>query len=106
MTCKPAPAKTADKIAVGMVKALEEGNAEAALSLINAYGGDVAAQLRVATTSSERQAIADDALSFLQDRLHLARVIRAHFAARIASLSQGASYASYPEASTTWKMDG
>ncbi len=87
-------------------RAIESGSFETAIPLIDRYGHDILSSLRNAGTSQERSAIAAEASAFLQDRLHLARVMRSHIAAKIGAASRIASYASAPCVNNTWLIDG
>jgi len=87
-------------------RAIESGSFETAMPLIEKYGEAVLSELRKAGDAKERSAIASDASAFLQDRLHLARVMRSHIAAQIGAASRIASYASVPGVINTWHIEG
>lgn len=87
-------------------RAIESGSFETAIPLIEQYGHAVLSSLRNAGNSQERSAIATEASAFLQDRLHLARVMRSHIAAKIGAASRIASYANAPCVSNTWLIEG
>lgn len=87
-------------------RAIESGSFEAAIPLIEQYGEAVLSALRGAGTSQQRSAIASEASAFLQDRLHLARVMRSHLAAQIGAASRNASYAGAPCVNNTWLIEG
>jgi hypothetical protein len=86
--------------------AIESGSFEVAIPLIEQYGQALLSALRGAGTSQEGSALASEAAAFLQDRLHLARVLRSHLAAQIGAASRSASYASAPCAANTWLIQG
>ncbi len=87
-------------------RALEAGQFESAIPLIEQYGETILNALRNSGTSEERSTIASEATAFLQDRLHLARVLRSHLAAQVGAASRIASYSSTPCISSTWLIEG
>ncbi len=87
-------------------RSIEAARFEAAVPLIEQYGQGILSALRNAATSQERSAIASEATAFLQDRLHLARVMRSHLAAQIGAVSRIACYASAPCVHNTWLIEG
>jgi hypothetical protein len=66
-----------------LATAIRTGDFEAANPLAVAYGQSVVAELRTALTPENREAIARPALEFLNDQLHLVRVLRAHLASQL-----------------------
>lgn len=86
-------------------RALEAGHFEAALPLIEEYGKAALRAMRAAPDDRARANILDEASSFLQDRLHLARVLRSHLSARLAANSRQISYESASCVKSTWKFD-
>lgn len=94
------------KVEQEIQRALESGRFETAIPLIEQYGQFALSSLRSAGNSQERSAIATEASAFLQDRLHLARVMRSHIAAKIGAASRIASYASTPCVNNTWHIEG
>jgi hypothetical protein len=85
--------------------ALETGDFCSAVPLIEEYGNLTMQALRTSRSLSERQAVLDEASSFLQDRLHLARVLRSHIAAQIAASSRLISYNDNPITESTWHFE-
>lgn len=81
--------------------AIESADFDAALPLIDAYGQAVRQAWEQAETSAEKLQIAAAASSFLQDRLHLARVIRSQIAARGAEAVRQLSYSD-----DSWQLGG
>ncbi len=94
------------KVEKEIQQAIESGSFEAAIPLIERYGEIILSALRHAGNSQERSAIAAEATAFLQDRLHLARVLRSHIATQIGAASRIASYACAPCVSNTWQIQG
>jgi hypothetical protein len=86
-------------------RALEAGHFEAALPLIDEYGKAVREAMRLAGDDRTRVDILDRASSFLQDWLHLARVLRAHLSAQVADNSRLISYESGSSTKSTWRID-
>ncbi len=86
-------------------RALEAGNFEAALPLIEEYGKAVLRAMRAAPDDHARANILDEASSFLQDRLHLARVLRSHLSAQLTANSRLVSYEGGPSTKSTWRFD-
>jgi hypothetical protein len=66
-----------------LASAIKTGDFEAVHPLAAAYGQSVIAELRNALTPENREAIARPALEFLNDQLHLVRVLRAHLASQL-----------------------
>ncbi len=85
--------------------ALQNGRFDAALPLIDDYGQAVRRALRAAHDDREREKILSEASSFLQDRLHLARVLRSHLSAQAGANSRQISYENPSSTKSTWKFD-
>lgn len=85
--------------------AIEAGSFETATALSEEYGEAAIGELRGAITAEERMAIAHEAAAFLEDRLHLARVMRSHIAAQIGAASRLCCYANTPAIDKTWSLD-
>ncbi len=85
---------------------MESGNFEEAPALISSYGKYVAGAIEAASALQERLAVISEALDFLQDRLHLARVMRAHLAAQLTSVSRQSSYLAAPHNENRWTLEG
>ena len=85
--------------------ALASGDFEAALPLINAYGKALRFAFDSAANREEKLNLLTIASSVLQDRLHLARVMRAQLATRSLEASR---LLSYDEAGSTatWRLNG
>jgi hypothetical protein len=86
-------------------RTLEAGNFESALQLIDEYGKLIMESVRTAPTATDRLAILDEASSFVQDRLHLARVLRSHIASQITASSRLVSYGGTASVESTWQID-
>ncbi len=86
--------------------AIEAGNFEEAPALVSAYGNYATGKIRAASTPEERLAVAREALDFLHDRLHLARVMRAHLAVQLACVTKLSSYAISPADEHQWVLEG
>jgi hypothetical protein len=85
--------------------ALESGDFELALPLIESYGRCAVEAVRNATTPSEQSEMLRVSMEFLQDRLHLARVMRAQIASRIAICTRVGLYQELSETSKTWQLE-
>ena len=85
--------------------AIASGDFEAALPLINAYGKALRFAIDSALDRDEKVRLITAASSVLQDRLHLARVMRAQLAARSLEASRLLSYGGGQEASGSWHLD-
>ena len=92
--------------AESLKSAIECGDFERALASIENYGSDVRGELKEADTREAHLAIMQESLAFLQDRLHLARVMRAHIASQLAVVSRLSSYGSSPNCQSTWNVEG
>ena len=82
--------------------ALEAGDFETARPLIESYGKTAAQALIAARGSAQREEIMKRTAAFLQDRLHLARVMRAQLATQLAAAAGLACYAERPAAESAW----
>jgi hypothetical protein len=85
-------------------RALESGHFEVALPLIE-YGKAALQAMRVARDDRTRTNILNETSSFLQERLHLARVLRSHLSAQVRASSRLISYESMACTKSTWKVD-
>ena len=95
-----------NELAERLRHAIETGSFERATSLAQSYGDLIKTRLRAAKTPAEREAIASEASAFLQDRLHLARVMRSHIATEIDAAVRLASYSNTHHSENTWRLDG
>jgi hypothetical protein len=86
-------------------RALESGHFEVALPLIDEYGKAALQAMRVARDDRTRTNILNETSSFLQERLHLARVLRSHLSAQVRASSRLISYESMACTKSTWKVD-
>ena len=87
-------------------RAIEAGNFERAPELADAYGAAVRREIEEITTPEKRAAIAEEARSFLEERLHLARVMRAQIGVQLRSASGLASYQDVREPHKSWHIEG
>ncbi len=93
------------QIGVRLRAAIESGSFETATALSKEYGEAAVQELRAATTPQGRIVIAHEAAAFLEDRLHLARVMRSHIAAQIGAASRLCCYANIPSIDQTWFVE-
>ena len=94
-----------DAIGSDIQTAIASGDFESALPLISAYGKALRFAIDSASTSDEKLRLVTSASSVLQDRLHLARVIRAQLANRSLEASRLLSYEE-TGSTDTWRLDG
>ncbi len=85
--------------------AIASGDFEAALPLISAYGKALRFAINSASDRDEKLRLITSATSVIQDRLHLARVMRAQLATRSLEASRLLSYGDIGS-TETWRMDG
>jgi hypothetical protein len=97
-----------DKATIGerLRRALDAGNFDQALELAAAYGESVKNDLHSAATLDEKALIVDEASRFLQDRLHLARVMRSHIAAQLGIAVRTALYQDTAVPENHWQING
>ncbi len=94
-----------EDVAAKIQQALEAGDFEAALPLIETYGQAVKDAMQTAS-ARQRKTIAGASSAFLSDRLHLARVMRAQLATQWSNLSRAASYSASAHEENSWHMEG
>jgi hypothetical protein len=88
-----------------LARALQSGDFEAANPLAVAYGRGVMTELRAAVSAENREAIARPALEFLNNQLHLVRVLRAHLASRLRANSVPCGYQSVEPDKHCWRFE-
>ncbi len=86
--------------------AVESAAFERVPALAEAYGTAISDAVRGAGSFEDGIEIAGQACSFLEERLHLARVMRAHISAQMAEVCRLASYRSSPSIDSTWFVNG
>jgi hypothetical protein len=86
-------------------RTLRSGDFEAAGALSAVYGAAVEAELAANTSLAERLAVAQASLAFLNDQLHLARVLRAHLSSQIRDNSALFLYAAPQAEDHCWELD-
>jgi hypothetical protein len=89
-----------------LARALRSGDFAAANPLAAAYGRGIMAELGAAATSESREAIARPALEFLNDQLHLVRVLRAHLASRLRANVAPCGYQTAEPDKHCWRFEG
>lgn len=94
------------QVAADLKQALEAGRFEEASSLAQTYGAGIVRQMRAAVSQEERAAIVQEASGFLQDRLSLAWVMRAHLSSQIDATLRLASYGNSNAQDNTWQLEG
>ena len=87
-------------------QAIAKGDFQAVSGLIDQYGRTVARDFQVAPNNAERTVIVNQAVAFLQDHLHMARVMRSHLHAQLKALSRTSSYSETRSSQNTWQMEG
>ncbi len=85
--------------------AIASGDFEAALPLISAYGKALRFAIDSTRDHDEKLRLISAATSVIQDRLHLARVMRAQLATRSLEASRLLSYGGLGS-TETWRLDG
>ena len=96
----------AETVAEKLKHAIESGDFDAANVLVKQYGEVVSREFHDCNTTEGKKAIVDQALAFLHDRLHLARVVRAHIASRFHAVTGSSCYQDSAARYTTWRVDG
>jgi hypothetical protein len=86
-------------------RTLRSGDFEAAGPLSAVYGATVQAGLAASTSLAQRLALAQTSLAFLNDQLHLARVLRAHLSSQIRDNSALFLYAAPDPENHCWELD-
>ena len=94
-----------DNQAQELQRALESGEFELALPLIESYGRSAIHASQKSKTFSEQSEMLRTAAAFLQDRLHLARVMRAQIASQIALCSRACLYEEASKVDNTWQLE-
>ena len=94
-----------NELAAALRAALEAGNFEGSATLARQYRSAISRDLREAASEGDRAAIAREAISFLEDRLHLARVLRAHVASRLATAFRAQTYCADPPGQNIWQLE-
>ena len=94
-----------DAIGTDIQAAIAAGDFEAALPLIGAYGKALRFAIDSSSDREEKLRLITTASSVIQDRLHLARVIRAQLATRSLEASRLLSYGDMGS-TETWRLDG
>jgi hypothetical protein len=84
-----------------LTRALEAGDFEAAERIAIEYGKSVAARIRAGGDI----AVLREALDTLNDRLHLARVLRAHLAAQVCANSLAVEYQPAASENRHWQFE-
>jgi hypothetical protein len=87
-------------------RAIEAGDFERAPLLAEAYVVAIRKEIEAAPNVKERAAIAEQARSFLEDRLHLARVLRAHIGAQLGAARGVAFYQNTSSEQRSWQFEG
>ncbi|HEX4168877.1 MAG TPA: hypothetical protein VHZ55_25720 [Bryobacteraceae bacterium] len=95
-----------EQLAARIQKALESGDFDTALPLIESYGKAVKTAMQTARTSHQRSEVAGSASAFLRDRLHLARVMRSQLATRLLLTRRLVSYSEPPAPANSWLLEG
>lgn len=86
-------------------RTLRSGDFEAAGALSAVYGSAVRAELDASASLAERLAVAQASLAFLNDQLHLARVLRAHLSSQIRDNTAVFLYAAPDAENHCWELD-
>jgi hypothetical protein len=94
-----------DDTAARLGCAIESGDFDKAEPLVLDYRNRVQAQLRAASTTTERRDIAAQALEILHLHLRLARTIRSHITARLQTIAGQSSYQQLAVERRTWCID-
>jgi len=79
---------------------------ERAQSLISAWGEEISWSVKAASGPAERYRILEDARSFLEQHLYLARVVRAHIATELKANSASFLYANTELEQPRWRVRG
>ncbi len=95
-----------EQLALELKVALESGDFETALPLIESYGKTAAQAMAEAHGSAQREEVIKRTEAFLQDRLHLARVMRAQVAAQLSAAAGLACYAQQWIDESVWSAEG
>jgi hypothetical protein len=96
----------AETVAEQLKHAIESGDFDTANVLVKQYGRAVSQEFHECATPEGKKAVVDQALAFLHDRLHLARVVRAHIASRLQAATGSSCYQSSTARYSTWRVDG
>jgi hypothetical protein len=86
-------------------RTLRSGDFEAAGALSAVYGATVQAELATSASLAERLVVAQASLAFLNDQLHLARVLRAHLSSQIRDNTALFLYAAPDAENHCWELD-
>ncbi len=100
-----AAAATDRDFASELGSAVESGDLDTARRLVLAYREEMCTQIRLAGNLQELQRIFAAALQTLEDRLTLARIMRAHIFARLHAATGQVVYQSPCRERHTWRME-
>jgi arginine repressor len=79
---------------------------ERAQALISAWREAISASMKAASDSAERYRILEDAQSFLEQHLYLARVVRTHIATELKANSASFLYRNTELEQPRWRVRG
>ncbi|HLH01609.1 MAG TPA: hypothetical protein VKX25_02480 [Bryobacteraceae bacterium] len=99
-------ARPADLAAERLKTAIEAVDFEHAPALAEAYGQAIREQIEATPDPRKRDSILEEARAFLEDRLHLARVLRAHVGAQYRAAAGLASYQNFANEQRSWHCEG
>lgn len=86
--------------------AIQAGNFERAFILIPEFRGELSRELASAISNDDRRQKLRRATEFMEESLHLSRVIRAHLAARLRATESMARYQAPPDVGSRWSISG
>ena len=95
-----------DNVAHSLRSAIEAGDFERACALTGPYRETIVRALRNAPSADARETIARETIAFLNERLHMARVLRAHLASRLAAATRAQFYQTPAKCDNTWLLQG
>jgi hypothetical protein len=85
---------------------LESGQFELALSALDSFSQLMLENASAARSATEQRQMLQDAQMFLEERLHLARVMRAQLASQVATTNRLIGYQDVATSESSWNLDG
>ena len=87
-------------------RAIQAGDFASACVLIPEFRAQLSRELASASNDEDRGEKLQQALDFMSESLHLARVIRAHVAAKLRRVESLSRYQSYGPGESHWSVSG
>jgi len=93
------------ELRVRTTAAIQSGDFALFRVVMDEYSRDITARIRSEKNRAERERVYRDSLEFLEECLHLARVMRSHIAARLHVNTSTSHYRYERDGVSTWRAE-